>query len=184
MADYPLLVFCVSPTVVPLMALRDVLVTEGLPANFGVGIAGEAANEDLTDPRWEAAFLRWLEPELHEVALIERLVREVDEEADPLVSRHLNRIARLPDVAGRLIIADHLNRTRTITAVQLLPALLVDEGHDAWGALDTLLRFIAEAGDGIIYAEAEGYCDADGELILSDADELYPVNVQSLDDGR
>ena len=181
MADYPLLVFAKAEAPIPLIALRDVLVTEGLPANFGIDIAGEASDDELNTNGWDAAFLRWLEPEVHEVALIECLVRDRDEEADQLIGHDLDRIGRLSDVAGRMIVADHLNRTRSVYAVQLLPALLADDGHDAWGALDILLRFVAQAADGLIYAEAEGYCDADGELLLAETDDLYPVNVANLD---
>jgi hypothetical protein len=172
MPDYPLIVFAAADAAIPLTALRDLLLTEGAPANFGVDIAGEANDEQLSDPAWEIALLRWLEPELHEVALIEPMDREQDEEAQRLVSHHLYRIARLSDIAGRLIVADHLNRTKVVYALQILPALLAEDSHEAWNALDIMLRFLAHAADGVIYAEAEGYCDADGELLLADADDV------------
>jgi hypothetical protein len=181
MADYPLIVFATSGDSIPLAALRDLLVTEGAPANFAVDIAGEATDEQLRDPDWDAAFLRWLEPDVHEVALIDRMPRATDEEAEQVVGQHLSKIARLVDVAGRMIVAEHLNRARVVYAVQLLPALLAEESHDAWGALDLLLRFIARSADGVIYADAEGYCDAEGELLLAEADELYPVSMEDLE---
>jgi hypothetical protein len=180
MPDYPLIVFA-ADAAIPLTALRDLLLTEGLPANFGVDIAGEATDEQLSDPEWEIAFLRWLEPEVHEVALIEPMDREKEEEAQRLISHHLYRIARLSDVAGRLIVANHLNRTRIVYAVQILPALLAEDSHDAWNALDILLRFLAQTSDGVIYAEAEGYCDADGELLLGETDDLNHADTEAFE---
>ena len=79
MPDCPLIVFATSGAAIPLAALSDALLAEGAPANLGVDIAGEATDEQLNDPDWEAALLRWLEPEVHEVALIERMSREDDE---------------------------------------------------------------------------------------------------------
>ena len=175
MADYPLIVFAVSASAIPLTALRDLLITEGLPASFGVDIAGEATDEQMSNPEWDIAFLRWLDPELHEVALIEPMVVAADEEAARLVALHLNRIARLSDVAGRMIIAEHLNRAARLYTVQILPALLAEDSHDGWGALDIILRFLAQSADGVIYAEAEGYCDSDGELLLAETGDLNPV---------
>ena len=176
MADYPLIVFGTANARVPLTVVRDVLVTEGYPAGFGMAVAGEATDEEMSDPRWEIAFLRWPAPEVHEVALIEVLSREEDEEEDHLISQHLARIARLRDAAGRMIVAEHLNRTRILYTVQVLPALLADDDHAAWAALDVLLRFLSQTSDGIIYAEAEGYCDTDGELLLAETDDLNPAD--------
>ena len=34
----------------------------------------------------------------------------------------------------------------------------------------TFTDVVARASDGLIYVEAEGYCDADGELLLQEAD--------------
>ena len=120
--------------------------------------------------------MRWAEPEIHEVALIERLVRDTDEEAEALISEYRGHIVANPDNAGRMIISAHLNSTRTVYAVQLLPALFTDDDHPAWGALDIIVRSIAREADGLIYAEAEGFCDPDGEFLLSDDSEVaeYP----------
>jgi hypothetical protein len=181
MAEYPLIVFGAEDAAIPLIALRDVLLPEGAPASFAVDIAGEATAEQMSDPAWEASFLRWHDPEIHDVALIERTVRDGDEEAEQLVSSHLSRVARLPDVAGRMIVADHLNKSRVVFTVQLLPALLLEDAHDAWGAIEILLRLLAQSSDGLIYAEAEGYCDADGELLLAESDDLNPVSMEELE---
>ena len=80
-----------------------------------------------------------------------------------------------------MIVADYLTRTQVVYTMQLLPALLAEDGHDAWGALDELLRVVARASDGLIYVEAEGYCDADGELLLAETDDLNTVNAEDLD---
>ena len=181
MPDYPLVVFATSAAAMPLAALRDTLAAAGSPASFGVGIAGEATDEQLQDPDWDAAFLRWLEPEVHEVALIDRMALRVDEEAEKLIGQHLTAVERLPDIVGRMIVADHLSRTRVAYAIQLLPALLVEDSHEAWGALDLLLRSLAQGSDGLIYAEAEGYCDPKGELLLSETDDLYSVDAEQLE---
>ncbi len=178
MPDCPLIVFSTSDTVIPLAALRDALLAEGAPATIGVDIAGEATDEQLNDPDWEAALLRWMEPEVHEVALIERLVRDTDGEAEEFVTQHAAKIAADVDVAGRMIVDDYLGRTRVVYAVQLLPALLAEDGHEAWGALDELLRMLARASDGLIYVKSEGYCDADGELLFGESDELNAVNAE------
>lgn len=181
MADHPLIVFASAGSPVPLVALRDVLVNEGYPANFGIEIAGAANEEELNTAEWDATFLRWLTPETHEVALIDCSICGQDEEAERLIGLHLTRIVDLKDVAGKMIVAEQLNKTRTVYTVELMPALLADENHDGWGCLDVLLRFIAQAADGLIYAEAEGYCDADGELMLAETDELFPVDMAELD---
>jgi len=168
MSDYPLIVFATSSAPVPLAALYDLLVTEGAPANFGVDIAGEATEEELNDPNWEAAFLRWLEPEIHDVLLIERMVRAEDEDADLLVGTHSAGLLLSTDTAGRMIVADALMRTQVVYGVQILPAMIADEDHGAWEILDALASLLARAGEGLVYAEAEGYCDADGELMLAE----------------
>jgi hypothetical protein len=176
-----LIVFASAAAPVPLVALRDVLVNEGYPANFGIEIAGAASEEDLNTVEWDATFLRWLTPEIHEVALLDCSICGQDEEAEQLIGQHLARIADLKDAGGKLIVAEQLNKSRTVYTVELLPALLADENHDAWGCLDVLLRFIAASADGLIYAEAEGYCDSDGELMLAETDELFPVDMAELE---
>jgi hypothetical protein len=166
--DQPLIVFALEPTAPPLRFLRTELRAAGYPVGIGVGIAGEATETELDAPDWEAAFLRWAEPETHEVALVERSVRGEEEEADILIAQATQFAAARPESAGRLIIEDHLRRTQVVYAWQILPALLADDDHPAWDALDVALRALAERTEGIIYAEAEGFYDADGELLLAE----------------
>jgi hypothetical protein len=169
--ENPLLVFALSPEAPALRILQDTLREAGFPVSFGTDIAGEALEDALDDPDWEAAFLRWNEPEMHEVALLERMDCREDEEGLRLVSEAMNRILESEDEAGRLIVASHLQLTTTIYALQLLDALFTDEDHPAWVAFDVLLRAIAEKTEGLIYAENEGFMDADGELLLDETGE-------------
>ena len=42
-----------------------------------------------------------------------------------------------------MIVADYLRRTQTLYGLQVLPALLDEDDHAAWAALDVILRTIA-----------------------------------------
>ena len=75
-------VFAQSETGVPLRTLLDALRRAGFPVGIGMEIAGDAIDAQLDDPLWETAFVRWQEPELHDVWLLERAVVGTDEEAD------------------------------------------------------------------------------------------------------
>ena len=169
--ENPLLVFALSADAPPLRILLEALRNAGFPASFGTEAAGEALEDALDDPDWEAAFLRWNEPEMHEVALLERMDCDEDEEGLRLVTEAMNRILDADDEAGRLIVASHLQQTTAVYSLQPLDALFTDEDHPAWAAFDVLLRCIAEETDGLIYAEEAGFYDADGELMLSEEEE-------------
>jgi hypothetical protein len=173
--ENPLLIFALSAEAPTLRVLRDALREAGYPVSFGTEIAGEAVEEALDAADWEAAFLRWNEPEMHEVALLERMDCGVDEEGRRLVSEAMNRILESEDEAGRLIVASHLQQTTAVYAMELLDALFTDEDHPAWAAFDVLLRAIAEKTDGLIYVEEEGFMDADGELLLDETEEESDV---------
>ena len=86
MEDEPLFVFAVERAAPPLRLLRDALHAAGYPAGIGTGIAGEASEEELGRTDWEAAFVRWQEPELHEVWLIERDIIGEDPQAENAVA--------------------------------------------------------------------------------------------------
>jgi hypothetical protein len=168
----PLCVFSLQRDALPLGALRDLLREAGYPAGIGVSIAGEATEEELTARNWEAAFLRWTEPEMHEIALLERATPGEDESADAAIADALTLVAAYPESAGRLIVADHLRRTQTIYLWEILPAMLDDADHPAWNALDIALRGLAAETDGLVYATEAGFYDADGELLLAEGDEV------------
>lgn len=171
MNENPLLVYALHVDAPPLRALLDTLREAGYPVSFGTETAGEAMEEALDAPDWEAAFLRWNEPEMHEVALLERMNCEEDEEGLRLVTEAMHRILDSDDEAGRLIVAHHLQQTATVYALNLLDALFTDEDHPAWAAFDVLLRSLAEITDGLIYAEDEGFCDPTGELLLAESED-------------
>jgi len=172
MQNQPLIVYALESAAPPLRSLLEALQDAGFAAaEFGVRIAGEASEEELSSPVWEAAFLRWRDPETHEVVLIERDRTGEDEEADRIVAEALRQVTNSSDLAGQMIVADHLRRTHTVYAAQILPALLTDDDHPAWAALDILLRCLAALTNGLIYVESEGYCDADGEMLLAELDE-------------
>lgn len=173
--DMPLLVFAVSQETPTLRELLVILLSAGFPVSLGTEAAGEADDEALDNPEWEAAFVRWNEPEMHEVALLERMVCAEDEEGLKQVTDAMNRILASSDQAGKLIVGAHLQQTQVVYALQLLDALFTDEDHPAWGAFDVLLRTLADITDGMIYAESEGYLDAEGELLLSEEDTAEEV---------
>lgn len=166
----PLLVFSLNVQAPPLRHLLVPMQEAGFPVALGTGIVGEAGAEALDNPEWDAAFVRWNLPEMHEVALLERMVCDEDEEGMVRVTEAMNQVLQWEDQAGRLIVAAHLQQTQAVYALQLLDALFTDEDHPAWGAFDILLRVLADHTDGLIYVEGEGYLDADGELLLSEED--------------
>ena len=170
MSASPLLIYATGAEAPPLKTLLQTLRQAGYPAGFGVAIAGEATEAELAAPDWEAAILRWNEPELHEIALLERSLVGADEEADAAVAEGLERAEALPLSAGRFLILDHLRQTVAVYAWNLQPALVFDDDHPGWEALDVALRTLAEKTDGLIYAEAEGFYDADGEPMIADAE--------------
>jgi hypothetical protein len=175
MEDQPLLVFALERDAPELRALRDALLAEDYPASIGLGIAGDATESELRSPDWETAFVRWAEPVAHEICLVERLSRGQEEVAEDAIQQHLEAVAGQSDETGKLIVSDHLSRTQVVFAVQLLPALLQDEDHPAWEALDVILLSLAQQTEGIIYVEQEGYCDSDGELLLAEPEDSTPV---------
>jgi hypothetical protein len=166
MDDQFLIVFALRREAPPLRLVRDALKNAGYPAGIGVEIAGEATDAQLDTHDWEAALVRWHEPELHDVWLIERSVPGQDEAADLVIGRELERLAELPVSAGRLVAADHLGKTQAVYTCDILPALLEEDDHPAWAALDVALRCLAASSDGLVYGEADGYYDADGEMLL------------------
>ena len=177
--EQTLTVFAIQDTGVTLRTIRDALQKAGYPASIGVEIAGEATDAQLDDLEWTSAFARWHEPELHDVWLLSRDVMDADEEAKEAIARALRYVLVRPESADKLIVMDHLSRTRVVYACQILPAMLdadmagvlEDEDHPAFGALDVALRALAEDGEGLIYAEGEAFYDADGEPLLAEEGE-------------
>lgn len=166
--DHSLYVFALNTEAVTLRTLREALQSANYPVGIGVEIAGEATDAQLDDPQWETAFVRWHEPELHDAWLLERAIVGADEEADEALGRALALAGTHTDSADKLIVINHLRNTRIVYLCEILPALVDDEDHPAWEALDVALRTLAEPTDGLIYAEGEAFYDTDGEPLLAD----------------
>lgn len=171
MQDQALIVFAQLETAVPLRTLRDALLRAEFPVGVGVEIAGDAIDAQLDDLQWETAFVRWQTPELHDVWLLERTVVGADEEADHSLTGALRWANNHTESGDKLIVADHLRKTRTVYTCVILPAMLDDDDHPAWGALDVALRTLAEHADGLIYADGVAFYDEDGEPLLGEEDE-------------
>lgn len=175
MEDIPLRIYALTAEAPPLRVLRDSLIAAGYPIQLTLDIVGEASEEDLSLTDWEAAFVRWTQPELHEICLIERSLTGEEDEAVEAIATGLRKIVNTTDLAGGLIVGDHIRRSEAIYDLEILPALLADDDHPAWAALDVLLRTLAAHTNGIIYVPFEGFCDADGEILLAEEDTLNPL---------
>ncbi len=171
-AEQSLFVFALSGEGTSLRAVREALRQEEYPISIGVEIAGEADDVQLDDPFWETAFVRWHEPELHDVWLLQRYQIGMDEEADAVRTQALQLAVNFPESAGKLIVMDHLRRTHTVYACEVLPAMIDNanfaDDHPAWGAMSIALRELAMPTDGVIYAEGVAFYDADGEPLLAE----------------
>ena len=165
-------VFSLSSETVTLQEVYDVLAAAGRPIAFSAGIAGFADPEEMASPSWEATFLRWKEPELHDVYLLERMSRG-EEEAEEARDEALRAALNWPESGEQYIVLDTVRRAETIYELQALPALLQDDDHPAWEAMASALSTIASSSSGIIYSD-EGNCffDAEGEPLLVNEDLL------------
>lgn len=175
----PLAIFSVDEAGVPLRCVEETLRSADCPVSISVDIAGPATAEQLDSAEWETAFVRWESPELHDVYFLERDVVGTGDDADQVLASALKTaIAIRIESAGRLIVLNHLRRAKTVYGVHVLPALLADEDHPAWSALDIALRTFAADGCGIIFAVGEGFFDEDGEplLVVDEMDELVEID--------
>jgi hypothetical protein len=179
MADEPLVVFSLDSEAPPLRTLLEALLHAGYPASISVGIAGDAPDDALDDPDWEAAFLRWTTPDLHDVALIERALPGIDEEADDAIGHAIAALERSSDEAGKLIAADHLSKSEAAYLLQIMPPLILLPDHPGWAGLDVAARTLARNTDGLIYADGAGFFDADGEplVALDEEDDNSPETI-------
>jgi hypothetical protein len=171
----PLMVYSIQADAPLLIGLQKALDDEGHPMVFGVNIAGDAEGEALVGRDWDAIFVRWKEPESHEIAVLERELVAEDADAKGILRTALESVAQSDDEAGVLIVKDHLQKTQAIYALELMPTLMDNDEHPGWEGLDTLLRALAEQTEGLVYAQGEGFCAADGELLLIETpdDETY-----------
>lgn len=175
MEDTPLRIFALTEEAPPLRVLRDALTAAGYPIQLTLNIVGEASDEDLSLTDWEAAFLRWTQPELHEICLIERSLVGEEDEAVEAIAACLHKIVDTTDIAGGLIVGDHVRRSEAVYDLEILPAMIADEDHPGFAALDVLARTLATYTNGIIYVPFGGFCDADGEILLAEEDTPNPL---------
>lgn len=174
MDEQVLCVFAIRETTPPLRVLQQAFEAARVPAVVSIALAGPATPEDLESTDWDAVFIRWSEPEIHDVAVIERDLVGDEEEADTAIVQAKRNLARSADLGGKIIVLNHLDQTSVVYTMQVMPPLISDEDHPAWGVLDAPLRAIARNSEGVIFAEAAGFFDAEGEPIVSedlDADE-------------
>lgn len=182
MEEAALMVFARQEITIPLSILDEALREGSLPARFGVRTAGDATEAELQSREWDAAFLRWQQPELHDVLLLERQVLGDDDEAEVALRNAQAYAASLPLSGGKLLIEEQLRETTVIYALYTLPALVTNDDHPAWDALNLLLCAIAIHTEGIIYAVEEGFYDSDGEPMVIEVDLKYDWERDSLEE--
>jgi hypothetical protein len=171
--DAALIVVAKQVATPPLTLLDEVLRHGEYPARLGVRTAGDATVDELHSTAWDAVFLRWQKPEIHEVILIEKQILGMEEEATEILAS-LNRFtSTLPTSGGKLLIEEHLRETKVIYAFYTLPALLADADHPAWDAINALLCALADHTEGMIYALEEGFYDSEGEPMILDLNLTY-----------
>ncbi len=158
----PLAIFALDPEIPALRLLLNASQEEALPFQFGTSIAGEATPQELDAPEWESVFLRWTDPELHDVALLAVYLPEEPEGEDLLQSASA-LLAEGPKDNSRAVLEQHLLSVKRIYALEPLPALRDAEEHEAWSGIDLILRTLAEASGGVIYAEGEGFYSPEGD---------------------
>lgn len=182
MEEAALLIFA-RQEIAPSLALLDKALKQGnLPARFGVRTAGDATEEELQSRDWEATFLRWQKPEVHEVILLEKLVLGVDEEAEEALRSAQAYTTSLALSGGKLLIEEHLRETAIIYAFYTLPALIADDDHPAWDSLNLLLCTLAAHTEGLIYAVGESFYDSEGEPMIIEVDLTYDWAGDSLEE--
>ncbi|HEV2472972.1 MAG TPA: hypothetical protein VGS41_09925, partial [Chthonomonadales bacterium] len=92
----PLVVFALSAQAPPLRSILRALQDNGFPVSVSLNIAGEAADTELDSRQWATAFVRFTEPELHDVWLLERS-DPAEEAAAAAIAEALARVAASTD---------------------------------------------------------------------------------------
>ncbi|MBC7529626.1 MAG: hypothetical protein H7308_19025 [Chthonomonadaceae bacterium] len=157
----PLAIFALDTKIPPLRTLWSEAKEEEMPLQLGVFIAGEATEEELDAPEWESVFVRWTEPEIHDIALLETYTFE-EPEGEELSRKATELLSALPQDSSRFVLEQHLLNVKRLYVIQTLPALLDDEDHAGWDGIDLVLRVLADVTGGVIYAEGEGFYSAEG----------------------
>ncbi len=166
-----LCIFSRSKDILPLKFLQEALMEMGYPASLSINAAGDCTDEELESTDWDAVFLRWKEPELHDICLLEwDNLGDLEPANDARAAAALVTIEH-PDEAGRWIVQGHLADTKVVYSCSLMPPLVDDEDHPGWEALDCILREVAANTDGIIYGGEDLFFDEEGDPLLQDPNE-------------
>ncbi len=166
-----LYIFSRSLEILPLKFLQEAMVEMGYPSSLSISAAGDCTEEELELTDWDAVFLRWKEPELHDICLLEWDILGDSETAAEIRSAAALVTHDHPDEAGRWIVQGHLADTKAVYTCSLMPPLVDDEDHPGWEALDCILREVAANTDGIIYGGEDLFFDEEGDPLLQDPNE-------------
>ncbi len=155
----PLQIFALDDDPPPLSTILQEYWVQEAPVSFSFGVSNQNDSADIDNCKWDAMFVRWLKPSIHDVCLIVSDRIGHDPEAEALLARVLKRVARQnPDEMQKLVV-ETLKVTRLVISLQFLPALLDDPDHPAWDALGSIASSLATLANGIIYVEGEGFYD-------------------------
>ena len=69
----------------PLIEVQKVFSASGTPAVFRFGTEGDASDADLANARWDAAYLCWTTPVIHETWMLERAL-STDEDGQQVIA--------------------------------------------------------------------------------------------------
>ena len=116
----PLTIFSLDTRTPSLRTVWQEVKENGLPLQIGIAIAGEATEEELNFADWDSAFLRWTEPEIHDIALI--AVYDPDEpEGEEAIRVAVEFLLTMPPSSSRVVLETHLKNVKRVYAFQTLP---------------------------------------------------------------
>ena len=145
--------------------LLDLLLASDLPVSLSVSGAGPATTADLAAADWDAAFVRWEEPEIHDVWYLEHGLTASDEAAQVALAAACAWVNSVGDRSLQAALLPMLLAVQSVYTIAVLPAMTADDDHPAWEAFAELVEVVASACGGVVYAPEEGFYDAQGVLI-------------------
>ncbi len=155
----PLQIYAIDDNPPSLRIIQQEYWVQEVPISFTFGISHENDIAEMDSNLWDAMFVRWMQPTVHDVCLIVSYRLGTDEDAKALIERALKRAGRQPVDEMQRIVIDTLHASRMVISVQFLPALLDDQDHAAWDALGSIVSSLATLSNGIIHVEGEGFYD-------------------------
>ncbi|MDE2125871.1 MAG: hypothetical protein KGJ62_04710 [Armatimonadetes bacterium] len=145
--------------------LLGTLHASDMPVSFSVSGAGPATPAELASSDWEAAFVRWEEPEVHDTWYLERGAVATDEAAQTAVAAACVWLNRSTDRDLQAELLPLLLAVNSVVTVAVMPAMTADDDHPAWDAFADLVQVVAGACSGIAFAPDVGFYDSDGVLM-------------------